>query len=667
MEKMSGEGLTTAGKNAAASTSDLLFFDTEPMGAPEDITPARTFFVRMVAQREVEVNESEWSETLKRHGVVQDSSDPVASSRSLGDASNKLQIMKSGSLEEKGEETFKRRIPFLQVLSPFSIYYCCWQYFMMAVDFTYTAFWVPYSVAFVLEDCAWNRPTAIVDFVAGWLFVLDVIVNLRVGYSIVHKLSRTVELDGWRAALFYVKRGTFCVDIVATVPVFLQTACLATHGYSLDSFAQILTQVMRMLRLVRFFKLMQLLMSDALNVASVTVKRAMGGNMVLFQSVNIVILYALTAHIMACAWYFTAALEDSFPGWPLVDGQFQSCLDGEESDAPVTWLTKEGVLCASNGVKYTAAFYFATMTITTVGYGDISGDTTAEQAVCSVMMFIGAVFFGYLVSTTTVFLEKLAQGKQELEAYHDKVEILDDWVATRNIPRRLIMKVRSFYSIVWSRAANLQNERKILQELPFPLRAALTGHITMPLVKRVKSLSRISEQHWQHISRRFKAEWFPPGVFLAHPTGYGSGEGLEKEIDSLWLLERGEVACVRKGEKNCSQNLVGPQIFGSSLILKMLDPDFPLETCSNTYLSTTPVWLWRVSKEYLRAYFKDNPGALVEFCEGILEDAQQMKIIQGVPTEELSEKLSRMKENLPQSERDKLSLSGWASTRDIMM
>ena len=45
-----------------------------------------------------------------------------------------------------------------------------------------------------------------VDFVLGWCYVLDVIVNLRVGYVIVHNLSRTVELDwkklGGRVALW---------------------------------------------------------------------------------------------------------------------------------------------------------------------------------------------------------------------------------------------------------------------------------------------------------------------------------------------------------------------------------------------------------------------------------------------------------------------------------
>ena len=48
---------------------DLQLDKTPAATYNEDLTPARTFFVRMVAQREIEVNESQWFEVLKRHGV----------------------------------------------------------------------------------------------------------------------------------------------------------------------------------------------------------------------------------------------------------------------------------------------------------------------------------------------------------------------------------------------------------------------------------------------------------------------------------------------------------------------------------------------------------------------------------------------------------------------
>lgn len=210
-------------------------------------------------------------------------------------------------------------------------------------------------------------------------------------------------------------------------------------------------------------------------------------------------------------------------------------------------------------------------------------------------------------------------------SYHDKVELVDSWVRNRKIPRRLNMKIRSFYSIVWSKAADLQNEKKILRELPFPLRAAAAEHITLPLLRQVLCLSHVTERHWKHLARRFRAEWYPPGVFIAHSEGRGSGEGLKPEMDSLWLLERGKVVCVKQGERNCQ--LVGPQVFGCSLILQLLDPSFPLETSLNTYMSMTPIWLWRVNKEYLQAYFSENKDALAQFCEGVLVDMDQLKIL----------------------------------------
>jgi hypothetical protein len=227
------------------------------------------------------------------------------------------------------------------------------------------------------------------------------------------------------------------------------------------------------------------------------------------------------------------------------------------------------------------------------------------------------------------------------------------------------MKIRSFYSIVWSKARDLQTEKKILQELPFPLRAAAAEHITLPMMEQILCLSHVNHKHWKHISRRFRAEWYPPGKFIAHSEGRGSGEGLRPEIDSLWLLERGKIACVKHDKGNIS--LVGPHVFGCSLILQLLDEDVPLETSFNTYMSTTPVWLWRINKEYLQTYFGQNPGALVEFCEGLLVDMEQLKLLQIDTAMEsrLYTKIMALKEQLPEDEILELSLPRGASKQHI--
>mmetsp|Transcript_21052 Transcript_21052/g.32588 ORF Transcript_21052/g.32588 Transcript_21052/m.32588 type:complete len:98 (-) Transcript_21052:1743-2036(-) len=54
------------------------------------------------------------------------------------------------------------------------------------------------------------------------------------------------------------------------------------------------------------------------------------------------------------------------------------------------------------GEIYVNAFYFILTTITTVGYGDITGSTTAEYLFSMCVEFIGLTFFSFLTGTISV-------------------------------------------------------------------------------------------------------------------------------------------------------------------------------------------------------------------------------------------------------------------------
>jgi len=47
----------------------------------------------------------------------------------------------------------------------------------------------------------------------------------------------------------------------------------------------------------------------------------------------------------------------------------------------------------SGGELYLTSFYFTTTTITTVGYGDFSGNTVIEKIFCIMIMIIGVISF----------------------------------------------------------------------------------------------------------------------------------------------------------------------------------------------------------------------------------------------------------------------------------
>jgi len=91
-------------------------------------------------------------------------------------------------------------------------------------------------------------------------------------------------------------------------------------------------------------------------------------------------LFLVIIHIVSCLWIFFGYYD--FIG---------------------SWLDSNDIDTMSGGELYLTSFYFTTTTITTVGYGDYSGNTTAEKIFCIFIMIIGVISFS-LASAALVSL-----------------------------------------------------------------------------------------------------------------------------------------------------------------------------------------------------------------------------------------------------------------------
>jgi hyperpolarization activated cyclic nucleotide-gated potassium channel 2 len=66
---------------------------------------------------------------------------------------------------------------------------------------------------------------------------------------------------------------------------------------------------------------------------------------------------------------------------------------------PDTWLMSSGVIDMDLEDKYVTSMYWAITTMATVGYGDYSPKTTAEQFVAILAQIIACGIFGYAVGS----------------------------------------------------------------------------------------------------------------------------------------------------------------------------------------------------------------------------------------------------------------------------
>ena len=151
-------------------------------------------------------------------------------------------------------------------------------------------------------------------------------------------------------------------------------------------------KILRVLRLLRLMKLLRILRAGRIFQRLETQYQIDYSKL---ELVKFVILALITSHWMACAFGIVADLEASDHNW-----MYYTAFNKYTEDGTLT----EGMNpreVVSDLEVYFAAFYWSSMTMTTIGYGDIVPSTLTERIFCSIMMLVGAFAYGYIIGRQT--------------------------------------------------------------------------------------------------------------------------------------------------------------------------------------------------------------------------------------------------------------------------
>ena len=336
---------------------------------------------------------------------------------------------------------------------------------LMVVALAFTAVITPVEVAFLDEGgvitMLWwiNR---LVDF----CFLVDMLLTFNLAYE--EKTARGTHYVFSRKliACHYLK-GWFLIDLFSIAPFFLITLdyadpwgnnvvlTQAEDGAPNAMRATVLFRIvklLRMLKLARVFKASRVLERTVLDV----VLTDWEWTFAMLKLLKFAFFLFFYAHLQACVY----GLVSSFlppPTWlSEFDAQYEG-FEGPEGQAPHPL------------ERYAAALYWSVMTLTSIGYGEMTPVNSVERWMCSLYMFLSGILWTYAIGSVAAIATTLNPNQVMYETTMDQLNL---FMRERQLPREMRIVLRDFVKSA-RRINQLNDDAELLGKLSPELQATV--------------------------------------------------------------------------------------------------------------------------------------------------------------------------------------------------
>ncbi|CAD8192068.1 unnamed protein product [Paramecium octaurelia] len=167
---------------------------------------------------------------------------------------------------------------------------------------------------------------------------------------------------------------------------------------------------------------------------------------------KLIFLLFFVLHIFSCLWFWV--------------GSYSYRNDYK------TWLNLKNLEEADWNIQYLYSFYFSTVTMFTVGYGDITPQSTFETVLCIMFMMICSIQLSYSVSTVGAIIDKISFYSKEKRK---KVQTINTYMQHKKISYELQFKIREYLNYYWqcNQQEETEEEKNIINQLSENLRESL--------------------------------------------------------------------------------------------------------------------------------------------------------------------------------------------------
>jgi voltage-gated potassium channel len=203
---------------------------------------------------------------------------------------------------------------------------------------------------------------------------------------------------------------------------------------------------------------------------------------------------------------------------------------------------------------YLRALYWCIVTVTTIGYGDITPQNNVEIIYAIGVMIVGVSMYGYVIGNIATLLTNLHPARRH---YLENMERLGAFMEYRGLPEKLQRRIRDYYAYVWEQRLGY-DESTIVGSLPPGLHSEVSLFLKRDVIQKVPFFKGASDELIREVAIQMKPVVFTPGdfVFMAGEPGR-----------EMYFISRGQVEVISRDGSSVVAVLNEGDFFGEMALL----------------------------------------------------------------------------------------------------
>ncbi|CAD8055219.1 unnamed protein product [Paramecium sonneborni] len=375
----------------------------------------------------------------------------------------------------------------LFVIDPSSTVKILWDFFMLFV-LSWQMVFVPLKICFFIEiqDPILNF---ILNYLPVYVYLMEIVLTFLTGFY----EHGVLIMDQKQVAKHYFKKS-FLYDLLNVLPLLVSAYYVQSNWLEFSVLIKIKT----------------------LKFLSDQIEEVFGlrtNYQTLIDVLRLMIQFIFLSHLFGCLWHYVGILQGEY-------------------GIMNTWINALELRDESWQIRYINSIYWSSITTLTIGYGDITPQSSVEKIFTVGVAVFSSVVFAYTISSIGQIFSQLNENKKN-QRY--KMNLIQQFIGQRGVNKQLQNKVKKFFEYFIQIDHSQDSECELLLN---SLEPSLKNELKIDIYKKYIMKSKLFKS-------TFSAEFLDCLCQLVQERQYTPDEQIcaaDSYVEELCFILKGEIS-----------------------------------------------------------------------------------------------------------------------------